>query len=331
MVTYAIRRLMLIPVTMVLLSLLFFFMLRTIPGDFVDVLFQEGGSGGYNNVQGEHHEGGQTTQEAYQEQMRDRFGLSDPAHVQYVRWVSHMLRGDFGDSYLAKKTALQVLKDRLPATIELGLLGLVGSILLGIPLGILSARYPESWIDNALRLFSIGGLSVPAFVTAAIIIVILSKEFQWIPPDYVPFTEDPWKNLQNMIFPAIVVSYTSAAPLMRLTRSQMLEVLSQDYIRTARAKGLPEQRIFYGHALRNAMLPIITVIGLSLDRLVAGSVIVEVVFGINGMGAALVRAAAERDFPVMQLFAMVLGLTVMTVNLLVDLMYGIIDPRIRLS
>jgi peptide/nickel transport system permease protein len=328
MQAYFIRRLLLIPVTLFMLSLLFFGMLRTIPGDFVDYLFQDGGTGGFRSVTGQ---GGKTVQEQYEEQVRERFGLTDNVVKQYFDWASHILKGDFGDSYTNQKSALTVLKERIPATAELGLLGLLGSVILGVPFGVASARYADKWPDNIIRVVSLAGLATPAFVTGALIIVVLALQFSWIPPDYVSMREDFWGNLKNMFIPALVVSFTAAAPLIRITRSQMLEVLSQDYIRTARAKGLPEQRIFYGHALRNALLPVITVIGLSLDRLVAGSVIVEVVFGINGMGVGVVRAAAERDFPVLQLFVMVLGTTVLFVNLLVDMLYGVIDPRVRLS
>ncbi len=325
--TYIIRRLLLFPVTLLLLSVFFFFMLRTIPGDFVDYLFtQEGGSGSYQRITGQR---GETVQQEYERIVRESYGLDKPVHVQYFRWVSHILRGDFGRSYSNEKRVIDVFKSRIPASVQLGLMGLVGSILIGIPLGILSARFPETWLDNILRMMAMTGLTVPHFVIAALILVFLSTTFHWIAPDFVFFWDNPSQNLINIAFPAAVLSVTAAAPLMRLTRSQMLEVLSNDYIRTARAKGLTERSIFYRHALRNAILPVVTVVGLSLDRLIAGSVIVEVVFGINGMGAALVRAASARDFPIIQMFTLVIGSVIILVNLIVDITYGWIDPRVR--
>ena len=327
---YVIRRMLLIPVTLLMLVTIFFFMLRTIPGDLVDFLYQEGGTSTVTIV-GSYKEGGETTQDAYARQLREKFGLDRPAHVQFVQWVGHMLQGEFGYSFLNQKSATQIFRERLPASIQLGLMGLTGALSIGIPLGILAARFADTWIDNLVRIVSLTGLSTPSFVSAAIIMVVLSVFFYWVPPEYVPFTSDPLKNMSNMIFPVGVVSYATSAPLTRLVRSQMLEVMSQDYIRTARAKGLKETTVFYKHGLRNALLPVVTVVGFALDTLVAGSVIVETVFGINGMGAALVRAASQRDFPVLQLFVMVFGMAVLSINLLVDLAYAVIDPRIRYS
>lgn len=326
---YIIRRLLLIPVTLFILVAIFFFMLRTIPGDFVDFLYQEGGTTARSIRVSVNAEG--DTVDAYAELLRERYGLADPVHIQFVKWMGHVLRGDFGYSYLHATSAVEVLKMRAPATIELGLLGLILSAVMGIPLGIIAARFADTPVDNAVRVFSLVGLSTPSFVSAAIIIVILSLYFYYVPPDYVPFTKDPLGNLQNMVFPVLVIGYSAAAPLVRLTRSQMLEVLSADYIRTARAKGLKESTVFFKHGLRNALLPVVTTIGLSMNLLIAGSVITEVVFGINGMGAALVRASQERDFPVLQLFVVVFGLSVMTMNLIIDILYAVIDPRIRYS
>ncbi len=324
--TYVIRRLMLVPVTLFLISIIFFFMLRTIPGDFVDFLFaEEGGSGIGQRITGQTG----SAEEEWERLVRERYGLADPIPIQYGRWISHLVTGDLGNSYVNQKAVTEVIKERLPATVQLGIMGLIGSVLLGLPLGILSARFPESRLDNFLRMIALTGLAIPAFVIAALVVVILSTQFYWLTPDFVPFWEDPVSNLSNIAIPAMVVSFAAAAPIMRLTRSQMLEVLGQDYVRTARAKGLGEGTVFYKHALRNALLPVITLIGLSLDRIVAGSVIVEVVFGVNGIGAALVRAAETRDFPVLQAITLLIGAAVLFTNLLVDITYGWIDPRIR--
>jgi peptide/nickel transport system permease protein len=326
---YIIRRLLLIPITLFILVAFFFFMLRTIPGDFVDFLYQEEGTTA-RTIKVDVNEEGDVV-DAYAELIRKRYGLSDPIHVQFVRWLSHVGRGDFGFSYLHQKSSWQVFRDRAPATLELGSLGLILAISLGIPLGIISARFADTPVDNGIRFISLVGLSTPSFVSAAVIIVVLSLFFYYVPPDYVPLTKDPIGNFQNMIFPVLVIGYSASAPLMRLTRSQMLEVLGQDYIRTARAKGLQERVVFFKHGLRNALLPVITTIGFSLNTLIAGSVITEVVFGINGMGAALVRAAQERDFPVLQLFVVIFGLATMGMNLIIDILYAVVDPRVRYS
>ena len=329
---YIVRRMLLLPVTLFLLVAIFFFMLRTIPGDLVDFLYQEGGTTTIDvvNVPSE-GEIGPNIEDQYAEQIRTKVGLDKPPHIQFYNWMSRMFRGDFGFSFLNQQPAWEVIDDKMPASVELGLLGLIVALAMGIPMGILAARFPDTWIDNAVRVFSLAGLSTPAFVTAAIIMVILSMVIGWVPPEYVALTEDPGKNLANMVFPVGVVAFGAAAPLTRLVRSQMLEVMNQDYIRTARAKGLSERTVFYKHGLRNALLPIVTVIGFSLDNLVAGSVITEQVFGINGMGRALVAAASQRDFPVLQLFVFIFGGLVLGINLLVDLTYAVIDPRIRYS
>ena len=330
--SYIIRRILLLPVTLFLLIAIFFFMLRTIPGDLVDFIYQEGGTTSIQVVTYTEGEGGgESIEDVYAARIRERIGLDKPPHIQFYNWISRVFRGDFGFSFLNQQPAWDVIDDKMPASIELGALALILSLSLGIPMGILAARFADSWIDNGVRVFSLTGLSTPAFVTAAIIMVILSMSLGWVPPEYVPLTEDPIKNLSNMAFPVGVVAFGSSAPLIRLVRSQMLEVMTQDYIRTARAKGLSERAVFYKHGLRNALLPIVTVIGFSLDNLVAGSVIVEQVFGINGMGRALVAAASQRDFPVLQLFVFIIGGLILAINLLVDLTYAVIDPRIRYS
>ena len=329
---YIVRRMLLLPITLFLLVAIFFFMLRTIPGDLVDFIYQEGGTTTIDvvNVPGE-GEIGPNIEDQYAEQIRTKVGLDKPPHIQFYNWMSRMVRGDFGFSFLNQQPAWEVIDDKMPASVELGLLGLVVALAMGIPMGTLAARFSDTWVDNVVRVFSLAGLSTPAFVTAAILMVVLSMVVGWIPPEYVAFTEDPGKNLANMVFPVGVVAFGAAAPLTRLVRSQMLEVMNQDYIRTARAKGLSERTVFYKHGLRNALLPIVTVIGFSLDNLVAGSVITEQVFGINGMGRALVDAASQRDFPVLQLFVFIFGGLVLGINLLVDLTYAVIDPRIRYS
>jgi peptide/nickel transport system permease protein len=327
---YIVRRMLLLPITLMLLITIFFFMLRTIPGDLVDFIYQEGGTTSLTT--GVVSAGDDApVEDVYAAQLRAKVGLDKPAHIQFYNWFSRIIRGDFGFSFINQKPAWDVIDDKMPASIQLGVLGLLLALAMGIPMGIIAARFADTWIDNSIRVFSLTGLSTPAFVTAALIMVILSMAIGWVPPEYVPFTENPAQNLTNMVFPVAVVAFGASAPLTRLIRSQMLEVMNQDFIRTARAKGLSERAVFYKHGLRNALLPIVTVVGFSLDNLVAGSVITEQVFGINGMGKALVDASSQRDFPVLQLFVFIIGGIVLGINLLVDLSYAFIDPRIRYS
>ena len=314
MTRYLMQRLLLMPVTLLLLSMLIFGMLRTIPGDVVDFLFDEAGT---------------SAEATLEHKIRAEYGLDRAIHIQYWDWLSHVVQGEFGHSFRYNKSATDVLKERFPRSLQLMVMGIIGAVGIGIPLGILSARHADSWIDHVTRVFAIGGLSTPSFVVAAVVLVILIALFDWIPPNFVSFTSDPIENLKITIFPAIVLAYVAAAPLMRLTRSELLEVVSQDYIRTARAKGLRERVVLVRHALKNAMLPIITVIGLLVERLISGSVIVELVFGVPGMGAALVDAVGNRDYPILQFLVIVIGTVILAANLLVDLAYAWLDPRVR--
>jgi len=312
---YVMRRVLLIPVTLFLVSIFFFLMLRAIPGDTVTALFAEEGS--------MMSEDGVT-------RLRAELGLDRPLPIQYLDYTYHMLLGDMGFSYTYKRPVTEVLAERLPRTAQLMGMALIGGLLVGVPLGVLSAYKQDSWLDNAARMFSVTGLTLPVLVVAAAMLAAMVRGFNWMPSiEYVGLFEDPVGNMQIMIWPVLVLVFGEAAPFCRLTRSQMLEVIREDYIRTARSKGLAERMVVTRHALRNALLPVLTVAGLNLSRLMAGALITEVVFEVRGMGSAMVEAANSLDYSLLQSMVMITAVFIMAVNLLTDLSYSWIDPRIR--
>ena len=315
---YFLRRLLLIPVTLFLISIIFFAMLRAIPGDTVDALFTDPGT----NIS-----------EAGLLKLREDLGLTRPIYEQYGVWVWHLMSGDLGFSFHYGQPVSEVLKSRFPRTLEIMILGIVGSLFIGVPLGVLSAYKQDSPLDNAVRVFAISGLTLPSFVLAALFLIFLAKAFNWTPlgagVGYVEFHENPIENLKIMVFPALVLIIHGAAPYMRLTRSQMLEVIRQDYIRTARSKGLDERVIMVRHALRNSLLPILTLAAVQVSRLIAGAVVVEVVFEVRGLGTAIVEGARQRDYTLLQSLVLLVAMAVLVINLLTDLMYSWVDPRIK--
>ena len=226
----------------------------------------------------------------------------------------------------------EILAERFPRSMELAVLTLALAVAWSIPLGVVSAVRQNTWLDYVVRLVSVTGLSLPIFFTGVLIIWALVRFFRYLPPlEYAALTEAPLENLKQLVWPALAQAYYISAPIMRLTRSQMLEVVRQDYVRTARAKGLAERAVVYRHALRNALLPVVTFVGWWGGRLLGGVVVMEIVFAVPGMGLALVQAVAYRDYPTVQAIILILALVFLAVNLLVDLLYGWLDPRIRFS
>jgi peptide/nickel transport system permease protein len=245
-----------------------------------------------------------------------------------VGWGAARL--DFGKSYWTRQPVIEELKRRYPLTANLALLSLILGTLIAIPIGVLSAVRQDTVIDYAARVFVIAGLSIPNFWLSILLILGLVYYFQWLPPlDYAPFWADPWLNLKQLAFPALITGYRLSAVGARMTRSSLLEVLRDDFVRTARAKGLREQAVVFRHALRNALLPVITIIGVELLVLFGGLVVVETVFTIPGIGRFLVDATTHRDYPSIQALVFVFAVFVVVVNLLVDIAYAILDPRIR--
>jgi peptide/nickel transport system permease protein len=315
---YVARRLLLFVPTLLGASVLIFVLLRLVPGDIAEILVYQAGTES------------SAIQQKQVEQIRREFGLDRPVVVQYVVWLGNALRGDFGYSYTQRRPVADILSERFPRSLELAFLTLVVAVVWAIPLGIVSATRQNTWADYLVRLVSISGLSLPIFFTGVLILYGLVRFFRWLPPlEFVALTQDPLENLKQLVWPTLAQAYYISAPITRLTRSQMLEVIRQDYVRTARAKGLGHWAVVYRHALRNSLLPVVTFIGWWGGRLLGGIVIMEFIFAVPGMGTALVQAVSYRDYPTVQAIVFVMALIFLTLNLLVDLLYAWLDPRIR--
>ena len=316
--TYITRRLLLFVPTLFGASLLIFVLMRLVPGDIAEILVYQTGSES------------SAVQKRQIEQIRRELGLDRPVATQYLAWLAGAVRGDFGYSYSQRRPVNEILAERFPRSMELATVTLLLAALWSIPLGVVSAVRQNTWLDYVVRVLSISGLSLPIFFTGVLILYLLVRVFRWLPPlEYVSLTEAPVENLKQLIWPALAQAYYISAPIMRLTRSQMLEVVRQDYVRTARAKGLGERAVMYRHALRNSLLPVVTFIGWWGGRLLGGVVIMEIIFAVPGMGLALVQAVSYRDYPTVQAIIFVMALIFLTVNLAVDVLYGWLDPRIR--
>jgi len=316
---YIARRLIFGVMTAVLVSLLIFTLLRIAPGDVaMAIAIQQSGG-----------EASLVTEEQLEE-LRELLGLKAPLHVQYWDWMSGFLRGDWGRSLFTNRSVFQEYTKKLPVTLELVLMAETVAVILGLPAGILMALKRDTWIDYVVRVISLAGLSVPAFWSATLFLVATAYILNWNPPlGYAPPFKDPLTNIQQFIWPALMLGYISAATQSRMMRSTMLEVLRQDYIRTAHAKGLTAFAVTFRHALKNALIPVITVIGITMALGLGGSVVIERVFSLPGMGNYLVEGMQQRDYPVVQSLILVFSVVVVLINLLVDLAYGWLDPRIR--
>ena len=317
MQTYIIRRLILMLPTLFGLSFLVFIMVRLMPGDIVALI-----SGDY----------GSASEETRAAILKD-FQLDANIPTQYARWLGQMVRLDLGSSLISSRPVGDELANRLPVTLELGILALIFNVSIGVPVGIISAVRQNSWADYVGRSVAIGFLAAPNFWIALILFALAGRYFHWaVPPTtYVPFTEDPIGNLKLMVVPALILGGAGSGGVMRFTRTAMLETLRQDYVRTARSKGLTERVVVLRHALRNALIPVITILGLTIPNLVGGSVIIETVYSIPGMGRYYISAINQLDFPIIQVIALVSALVVVFANLAVDLAYSYLDPRIRYS
>jgi peptide/nickel transport system permease protein len=296
------------------MSVVIFLLLRVAPGNIVDILFS---TGGY-------------VSEADKAQIMTELGLDRPLWAQYVDWLRQMAHGDLGKSYRYDVPAWEIVRPLIPVTVELAVLSTVFAVLLGVPAGVLSAVRQDTGLDYLLRVVSLAGLSMPSFWLGMVIILALVAWMGWSPPiSYVPATRDLPLHAVQFLLPALAVGYRSSALIMRLTRSAMLEVLREDYIRTARAKGQKARRVVWRHALKNAMLPIVTIVGIEFAFLIGGLVVTETVFNLPGVARFLVQAILWRDYPVVQSLVMFIALVVILSNLLVDSLYGLLDPRVR--
>ncbi|HET9201037.1 MAG TPA: ABC transporter permease [Dehalococcoidia bacterium] len=312
---YIIRRLLASVLILWIISVAVFVMLRIAPTDPAILLL-----------------GFSATPESI-EAVHEQTGLNDPWHEQYFDWLGDVLTGDLGHSIFTGEDVATELKERLPATLELVILTFATTIIIGIPLGVVSAVYRNTPLDLGVRFIAILGLSIPTFWIATLVLLVPSEQWGYAPPigETVSFFDDPWDNLRQFGPPALILGFAAAAALMRLVRSSLLEVLQQDYIRTARAKGLRERVVVFGHAVRNSLIPVVTVLGLQLAGLLGGTVIVETVFTIRGVGSYILTAIVRNDFLVVQSVALYLAATVVILNLIVDLLYAWLDPRIRYS
>jgi peptide/nickel transport system permease protein len=314
--TYLVKRLLLIVPTLLGAAALVFVIMRVIPGDVALLIFGGDQAGGVDPKQ--------------LAAMRHRLGIDQPMLVQFGTWLWGVLRFDFGTSLWTGRPVVEELLVRLPLSLELAVLATVVSVVLAIPFGMLAAVRQDSWVDYAIRVISIGGLAIPSFWVGILIILLLVIYFGWGPPlEFTPFFVDPWANFQQMVWPVVTVGYRYAAVTTRMTRSTVLEVMREDYIRTAWAKGLQERVVVVRHALKNAMLPVITLIGTEFAFLIGGLVVTETVFTLNGVGRFVVDAVAHRDYPVVQALVFLIALSFVVVNLLIDLAYAWFDPRIR--
>ena len=310
--TYMIRRFFLMLLTLFGISVLIFTMLRLVPGNIADIVFNAAGM----------------IDVAEKAKLEKELGLDRPIPVQYVEWVSGLARGDLGYSYVSEKPAIDEILPRIPITAKLAGLALLFAVTFGVPLGVISAVKQNTTLDYVLRVVSLSGLSLPSFWLGLLILMASVAYFGAIPI----YTNPPkgfWNTLLLFSIPAAAVGFRSSALVMRLTRSSMLEVLRQDYIRTARAKGAPARTVNYRHALRNALLPVVTVIGIEAAFLMGGLIVTETVFNIPGVARFLVEAIRWRDYPIVQNLVMFIAVVAVSINFLIDLLYAVLDPRIR--
>jgi peptide/nickel transport system permease protein len=313
---YIAKRLLLIVPTLLGVAALVFLIMRVIPGDVALLILGGDQAARIDPKQ--------------LENMRRQLGLDQSLLVQFGEWLWGVVRFDFGKSLWTGRPVVEEVLIRLPLSLELAFLATMVSVLIAIPLGMLAAVRQDTWVDYLVRVVSIGGLAIPSFWVGILCILFLVIYFGWGPPlEFTPPWVDPWANLQQMIWPVVTVGYRYAAVTTRMTRSTVLEVLREDYIRTAWAKGLRDRAVVIRHALKNAMLPVITLIGTEFAFLIGGLVVTETVFTLNGVGRFVVDAVAHRDYPVVQALVFLIAFWFVIVNLLIDLTYAWFDPRIR--
>ena len=318
---YVLRRVLASIPTLVLFSLLIAGLIRLVPGDVVEARLAGGGG----------MDGGSLNEETIQA-LREDLGLDRSFPEQYIDWVTHAIRGDLGVSMWTYQGVTTAIFQRARLSVQLAMMAMGIALLIAIPLGVLSAIKQDSWLDYVARLFAVAGLSIPDFWIATMVLLALSLYIGWLPEfGYFPPWEEPWKNFQALIFPALIIGYRYSAISARMTRSAMLEVLRQDYVRTARAKGLTDRVVITRHALRNALIPVVTIMASQLSHLIGGLVVVETIFSLPGMGRLVLDSVISRDYPVVQGAVMMIAVVFVLANLLVDLSYAVIDPRIRYS
>jgi peptide/nickel transport system permease protein len=310
---YLIRRLLLLVPTLIGVSIVVFVLVRMLPGDAATLQLQDA-----------------KATAADEAALRAELGLNKPIYLQYADWVGTLLHGDLGHSFRSKQPIAQEIAARMPVTAELGIVALMIAAMVATSVGVISAVRQDTFTDYAARSVAIGLLAIPAFWLGTLVVTLPSVWWHWTPPlQYVRFTQDPMKNLSIVIVPALILGLGLSGGLMRLVRTQMLEVLRQDFIRTAAAKGLAEQAVITRHALKNAFIPALTVLGLQIGLLVSGTVVLESIFVLPGMGRYLLEAVQSRDYPAIQALNLIFASVIIVTNLVVDLLYGWLDPRVR--
>jgi peptide/nickel transport system permease protein len=312
---YVTKRVLLMIPTLLGAALVIFLLMNIVPGD-IALLIIGGDQGGDINPR-------------ELARLRAQLGLDQPLYVQFFSWLWDVVTLDFGKSLWTGAPIMEELWIRLPLSLEVAILATIVSVIIAIPLGTIAAIRQDTWVDYVVRVISIGGLAIPSFWTGIMIILFLVIFFEWGPPlEFVSITEDPWENFKMLVWPIVSVGYRNAAVTTRMTRSTVLEVMREDYIRTAWSKGLHERIVVMKHALKNAMLPVITIIGTEVAFLIGGLVVTETVFTLNGVGRFMVDAIAHRDIPVVQTLVLLIAFTFVFVNLVTDLLYAWLDPRI---
>lgn len=309
---YVLRRLLVAIPSLLIASLIVFTLPRLIPGDVVQLMLEEKAYG------------------KDLEDLREKLGLNRPIYIQYFEWLVKVARGDLGESLWTRRPVIEELARRIPVSLELGFLALFFAVLIAIPVGIIAAIRQDTIQDYVARSAAVLGLSVPGFWIATLVVVLPAIWWGWSPPiQFTEFRKDPWTHLAQFVLPAFILGIASSAAIMRLTRAMLLEVLRQDYIRTAWAKGLRERMVVLKHSLKNAIIPVVTILGIQVSALLGGTVIFETIFGLPGMGRFLFDAINQRDYPVIQGVNLLIVTIVVMTNLVVDMLYAVLDPRIR--
>jgi peptide/nickel transport system permease protein len=320
MYQYISRRIFLFIPTLLLATILVFVLFWIVPGDAAMMI-----------LTGEEGEGGRVSAQELQN-LRHQLGLDRPVYVQYADWLWSLLKGDLGTSIWYKIPVIEELKGRFVITLELAVMAILMAFVAAVPLGVISAVKQDTGVDYMSRIFALIGIAMPSFWIGILMVYGLAYFFNWLPPlGYASFTDDPLKNLQQLVFPALALAFHDMAFTARVTRSSMLEVMREDYMRTARSKGLAEWVVVGRHALKNALLPVITISGYQFGRLLGGVIIIESIFVVPGVGSLLVDAIIHRDFVVIQGVILLTAAVVLVLNLVIDLFYGVLDPRIRYS
>lgn len=313
MIEYIVRRLIFGIFVLFIMTTFIFIIMRAVPGDVVTLQLANSGA---------------TAEQM--DALKAEMGLDKSVLGQLVDWVSDAVQGNLGNSLWSGQQVSEIILERLPVTIQLAVMSIILAIIIGIPIGVISAVKQNTFIDHFLKVISIGGLSIPNFWLGLILLTVLSLTLNWIPPlGYQSFMENPFVNMQQMFLPAICLAITLSASIVRMTRSAVLEVLHSEFIRTVRAKGAKEGIVIFKHALRNSLVSVITLIGLQIGYLLGGTVVLESIFALPGLGSLIFESVLVRDYPIVQSTVLVFGAMFLLVNLVVDVMYGWVDPRIR--